>query len=223
MDRGLDPPEGARDAAAPLTSGRTAKSQRTRHQLLVAAREVFERDGFLQARVTDIASTAGASHGSFYRYFSSKTDIFRALVNEAMDALYTSVGARPSEVRLAPADRIRRSNRQFYETYRANTALLALFEHVATFDDEVRQLRLRVRERAVGRAASSIRRMQDSGQVTTDLDAYCTATVLVSMTNSTLHYWLALGGHAEGDELLRTLDQVWLRTLGLPTNGAASA
>ena len=53
---------------------RSRKGERTRARLIDAAREVFERDGFLTARIADIASTAGLSQGSFYHYFESKED-----------------------------------------------------------------------------------------------------------------------------------------------------
>src|SRR5688500_10413505 len=44
----------------------TERGRRMRARLLAAAREVFERDGFLDARVTDISAAAGVAHGSFY-------------------------------------------------------------------------------------------------------------------------------------------------------------
>ncbi len=187
-----------------------------RGQLLLAAREVFERDGFLNARVTDIAAAAGASHGSFYTYFDSKTDVFRALLTVAMDELYTSLGTGAGEEgALDAVGRIQRANRRFVEMYQANAPLLGLFEQVTTFDEEVRALRLRVRQRVVERASYTIRRMQLIGEVSSDLDPHCTASALVSMTNSIVHYWLVLGEEFDADQLLRTIDQVWIAALGL--------
>lgn len=197
----------------------SAKAKRMRNQLLLAAREVFERDGFLNARVTDIAAAAGASHGSFYTYFDSKTDIFRNLIEEVMDDLYTTLGtARHEGFDGGPVARIQQSNRRFVAMYQANAPLLALFEQVTTFDEQVRQLRLRVRERIVTRLSSSIRRMQTAGQVREDLDPHCTASLLISMTNSTVHYWLGLGEEFDEELLLLTMDQVWAGALGLPTH-----
>ena len=39
--------------------------------------------GFHDARVDDIVDAAGLSHGSFYRYFDSKEDLFRVLASQA--------------------------------------------------------------------------------------------------------------------------------------------
>src|SRR5271155_5456762 len=84
---------------APLTtekpSGpRSRKGIETRARLVAAAKEVFEEDGFLDARISDIAEKAGLSHGSFYHYFESKEEVFREVaaageqrLHEPMDSV----------------------------------------------------------------------------------------------------------------------------------------
>ena len=61
---------------------RSRKGIETRARLVDAAKEVFERDGFLDARISDIAEKAGLSHGSFYHYFESKEEVFREVAAE---------------------------------------------------------------------------------------------------------------------------------------------
>ncbi len=56
------------------------RGRRTREALIAAARRVFERDGFIDARITDIAEEAGAAHGTFYTYFDSKEAALRAVI-----------------------------------------------------------------------------------------------------------------------------------------------
>ena len=63
----------------------TAKGQRTREELVAAARRVFERDGYFGARVADITAEAGVAHGSFYTYFASRQDVFVAVLREVVD------------------------------------------------------------------------------------------------------------------------------------------
>jgi AcrR family transcriptional regulator len=64
--------------AVPLTTlQRSRKGAETRARLVKAAKEVFERDGFLEARIVDIAKRAKVSYGAFYHYFDSKEQIFR--------------------------------------------------------------------------------------------------------------------------------------------------
>src|SRR5215469_3675515 len=74
------------DAARPLPAGAArplrADAARNRRALLAAARRVFERDGFVTARITDIADEAGLAHGSFYSHFRSKEDALAAVLAE---------------------------------------------------------------------------------------------------------------------------------------------
>ncbi len=216
------PAERPGDATLPTTE----RGRRMRARLLTAAREVFERDGFLDARVTDISAAAGAAHGSFYTYFGSKAEIFRALVAATMDELYASLGGgadepgggqRSGSPAADAVQRIDRANRRFVTMYRQNTALMALFEQVTTFDPEVRALRHAARERMVGRVRHSIEQLQADGLVAADLDAEYSAHALVAMVNGLVHYWLVLGADLDEDRLTATLTGLWARSLGLPT------
>lgn len=48
----------------------------------------FLDKGFQAASLRAIASEAGLTTGAIYGYFSSKSDLFDAIVGEAADALY---------------------------------------------------------------------------------------------------------------------------------------
>jgi AcrR family transcriptional regulator len=68
--------------AAPCWSDLSAEEKRAR--LLVAAGQVFARDG-LDAPMPAIAAAVGAGVGSVYRQFPSKTDLLAALVVERLN------------------------------------------------------------------------------------------------------------------------------------------
>jgi AcrR family transcriptional regulator len=201
---------------SPSATPATARGRRARAQLLEAARRVFERDGFLEARVTDIATEAGVAHGSFYTYFGSKAEVFRALMTETMDELYQSLGEADDDGQPTdPVVRVDRANRRFIDMYRQNTALMALFEQVTTFDPEVRALRQAVRRRMAGRVTHSIEQLQDEGAVDPALDPHCSANALVAMVNGLVHYWLVMGEDFDQEVLSQTLTRLWAQSLGL--------
>jgi len=60
---------------------RRAKGEQTELKFRAAAREVFSRDGYLKARIEDIAAAAGRSPASFYNYFDSKEAVLLALTD----------------------------------------------------------------------------------------------------------------------------------------------
>ena len=65
------------------TLPRRSQQQRTEHtrsQLLQAAEQIFARDGFAAAKLEDISARAGYTRGAFYANFSSKEDLFIAML-----------------------------------------------------------------------------------------------------------------------------------------------
>lgn len=81
----LQPTE-PRVATLEKTSATPVKKQeraiQTHQHLVDAAREIFARDGFAQARLEDIATLAGKSRGAFYANFHDKEDVFIAIIED---------------------------------------------------------------------------------------------------------------------------------------------
>lgn len=73
----------------------TVRGEQTRRRLLEAAEQVFGELGFRRASIAEIVRRAGVAQGTFYLYFASKEDIFRALVrhmsHELRKAIATAV------------------------------------------------------------------------------------------------------------------------------------
>ncbi len=72
------------------------KARRTRRRLIDVAATLFKGVGFHDARVEDIVEAAGVSHGTFYRYFDTKSDIFRVIAEEAAADVIDAWAALPS-------------------------------------------------------------------------------------------------------------------------------
>jgi AcrR family transcriptional regulator len=65
-----------------------------REQLLAAATQAFARGGFAATSLDDIAQAAGISRVLLYRHFDSKTDLYRAVLDRAIQRLTAAVGTR---------------------------------------------------------------------------------------------------------------------------------
>jgi AcrR family transcriptional regulator len=61
---------------------RTERGRRTVRKLLEAAAQEFGERGYHEAAITGITARAGVALGSFYTYFESKEELFRALVRD---------------------------------------------------------------------------------------------------------------------------------------------
>ena len=64
---------------------RTERGRRTQRRLLDAAAGEFGEKGFHEASISSITARAGIALGSFYTYFPSKDELFRALVRDMGD------------------------------------------------------------------------------------------------------------------------------------------
>ncbi|MBV7257613.1 TetR/AcrR family transcriptional regulator [Pacificimonas sp. WHA3] len=73
---------------------RTARGERTRRTLLDAAALEFGTLGFQGASISGITRRAGTALGSFYTYFESKDEIFRALVNDMSAQVRGTIGPK---------------------------------------------------------------------------------------------------------------------------------
>ena len=60
---------------------KTRRGRKTREKLLHAAEAEFGERGFPEASIASITQRAGVALGTFYVYFESKEEIFRALVS----------------------------------------------------------------------------------------------------------------------------------------------
>ena len=207
------PTKTSRNAPTPrrgqVTRGR---GQRTRAALMSAAEVVFERDGFLNARVADIAAQARVAHGSFYTYFDSKEDIFLEIIEMVTERIYESMDAIEAD---NAVDEISAANLRYVEVYEQHGRVLGLIEEVSNLA-QFQELRRSLRRRSVQRAERRIARLEARGAANLEqLDRHMVATALVGMVDSFAYTWFVLREPMDRGDALAALDGIWLRTLGI--------
>ena len=203
--------------ADPLGVRRSRKGIQTRARLVDAAKKVFERDGFLEARVVDIAETANLAPGSFYHYFDSKEQLFRevAQIQEERLTAPPDPGALASP-EASPGDRIRHANRLYLERYRDEAPLMGVIEQVSRYDAQVNAARMSTMKHFVERAERSIRRMQMEGLVDDRVNPSMAADALGAMVARVAELWLVQGYREyDFDEAVEQLSILWANALSL--------
>lgn len=88
-------------------SPRTERGRKTLRRVLEAAAAEFGERGYHEAAITGITQRAGVALGTFYTYFNTKEEVFRALVRDMSHATraYVAEAVRGAPDRLA-AERI---------------------------------------------------------------------------------------------------------------------
>jgi AcrR family transcriptional regulator len=204
---------------APARQRRTSsRSHVTKARLQFAAREVFERDGFLNARISDISHGAGVSHGSFYTHFKSKDEIFRAVIISAIqEMLGASRGSDQGDPN--PVTVLHRANKQYLDAFAQHAQLMLLWEHVAAFDPGIHTLLVEWRRPFIERAQRGIARLQAAGVADPKLDAAGAAQALVGMIRQFTIDWAQQGAlspdYSPGEV---TITRIWANALRLPAD-----
>lgn len=75
-----------------MTIGRKAKDPEIRKQEIIdSAEALFTEKGYDQTSVTDITDRVGLSHGAFFYYFKSKNDLYRSVIDSAIDRQFREI------------------------------------------------------------------------------------------------------------------------------------
>jgi len=202
----------------------TERGLRTRAALIAAARKVFERMGYLDARLIDITRAANCSAGTFYTYFSSKEEIFAAVLEVAQeDMLHPGMPHVTTDD--DPAAIIEASNRAYLQAYQRNAKLMGLLEQVANVDPEFRELRTLRSNAFVRRNARSIARLQADGQADPDLDPLLAARALSGMMSRFAFGHFVTREDRDDtpvttdEDLVQIVTRLWVNALRIPRPG----
>jgi AcrR family transcriptional regulator len=184
-----------------------------------AAQAIFERDGFLDARIADITAEAGTATGSFYTYFASKEEIFLAVV-DALDG----AGLHPPSLEFLatagadPLAEITEHHREYLRTYRANARMMSVIEEVTNINEAFRRERTARAQAYIAGNVAAIEALQAAGRADPALDALITGRTLSSMVSRAAYVAFVLeeeGGESI-DGLAETLARLWINALRLP-------
>lgn len=66
-----------------------------RRRILQSAKRVFARRGYHDTNISHICEDLGIARGTLYQYFTSKKDVFAAIVQDTLERVRTAVEAEP--------------------------------------------------------------------------------------------------------------------------------
>lgn len=145
---------------------RSRETQRA--NILEGARRVFARKG-KAATMADVAEAAGVSQGLAYRYFASKEEIYRELVEQAVQA--SLVTSQPAEVSSAtPGERLARLITRMVEYRRDHPEVYQLLDQVRNSDKVPDDYREQI-DRQGQSFFSEVRQLIVEGQTTGEVAA----------------------------------------------------
>ncbi|MET0246078.1 MAG: TetR/AcrR family transcriptional regulator [Sphingomonas sp.] len=167
----------APEAAVPPASKepRTERGRRTLRAILDAAAEEFGEKGFHDGSIAGITRRAGVALGSFYTYFDSKDEVFRALVRDMSQQVKEHVGPA---IRAATSqiDAERAGLLHFIRFARAHKEIYRIIDEAEFVDPESFRMHYAT---TADRIAARLRDAADRGELRDDI--------------SEVHAWAIMG------------------------------
>ena len=162
-----------------------ARALERRAQILSEAVKVFGDKGFHGASIADIAKRTGLGHGTFYRYFKNKLDIFDAVIGtitEAIRAMVVDEGATESHTLDAYRAQLERIGRRFFSIFEEHEALARLvFREGLTVDAAIGRKVRDVMELFAEMTRAYLENGRQKGFLRGDLDTEITARAINAM------------------------------------------
>jgi len=136
-----------------------------RAQILLAARAIFIEQGYLAARVEDVARRANLSKGAVYFYFESKRAIFDALVDEEHAVTISFLEEAERDTRPAQVKLVELGTRylDYFAGLKTPPRFFLLMSEMAIRDEDIRRRVNAIHQRFVDRIAEVIRQGVDEG------------------------------------------------------------
>ncbi|GAA4599866.1 AcrR family transcriptional regulator [Actinoplanes octamycinicus] len=126
-------PNAARDARRP--SLRKQQAAQTEAELKAAAIRVFERVGYLNAKITDITAEAGRATGSFYKHFAGKEALLEALLADLLTEGDASAELPEHGDDFRDREAVRFHVAAFWGFYRRHRVIMVALQQAALVDE----------------------------------------------------------------------------------------
>lgn len=165
-------------AEVPPVNVRQRQAAATRQQLLTAACQVFEEEGYPSASVGAITERADTAHGTFYLYFRNKEDAFCQVMQAVvLDDMVASVKVPDGA---PPPERVEPVVRGFLDAYRGHWRLWRAALQAALVSQRVQEMWLELRRVFIRRTVEVLEAERARGACR-PLDPVTCATALTSM------------------------------------------
>lgn len=162
---------------------------RRRDKILEGALDVFAGNGFFATNIKMIASKLTLGHGTIYRYFDSKSDIFQTLVGRILESIVTQLSAEPPTAQTLDEyqEQLSRIGRKLYQIFTADPRLGKIFfSDLKSIDQGSFALWESAMKQLNTLTASYLKKGQSQGYIRSEVDTLLAGEALNSLLFSAI-------------------------------------
>ena len=190
------------------------RKEKRRAQIIEGATRAFAEKGYGGTQIADIAQHLGIGHGTVYRYFKDKTDVFRAVLTDAIEKVGAALAdeAPGAETLREYEAQIERIARRLYALVEQDRAMARLIFEEATSVREISDELDAAMEAFAMMTAAYLVHGRERGFLRADFDAEIAARAINSMIfEGARHVLRARDGRAALDLWSREVGRLFLR------------
>jgi AcrR family transcriptional regulator len=187
----------------------TPRRELVRQELLTKAAEVFEKKGYGQATILDVAQAMELSRSALYHYFKSKEEILEALVEEHAEAAAQKVEQRVAGKASSTVEQLRDLlSNQIHGRMTGGARVRVLDQLAAEMSGPIKQKFEHARRRILDIYTRIIQRGIDAGELR-PVDARTAALAILGVASWT-SWWYSPQGRKSPEELAEALIDIAL-------------
>lgn len=191
----------------------TPKGLRTRADILAAARQVFSKVGYVDARMSDVVETSALSMGAVYRYFDNKEDLFASVIEDLHEDLFKA-SRSSTDLKSDPYQALYEANYGYLKLYHDNRDLMRAFIGSTMVEARFLEIWWNMRERHVSRFTAVVSR---TGLSEVDgVDLHTAGQAMASLVEQSAFVWFAheslLKSPVDVDTAARVVTRSWYLT-----------
>jgi AcrR family transcriptional regulator len=186
---------------------RTPRGERTLRKILDAAREEFGERGFSDSSIVGITQRAGVALGTFYTYFDSKEELFKALVRDMSTQVRDNVGPALTDARDG-LDGERRALEAFLKFVREHRDIYRIIDESEFVEPAAYREHY---ESTAVRIAARLKAARDKGEIGSGFSDRDLDVVAWGMMGANVFLGLryAVWDDAEGEHIAEVMSRVW--------------
>lgn len=171
------------------------EAAQTREKLLIAARAVFSRKGYVSATMEEVAQEAGLTRGAIYWHFGSKAELYIALMNEysgrSAEIVQAAAGQGGSLLEILRRIFVRLLQAVCEDSALRQVMEISMFKTERTADlAEALQARRQNNQALLESIAHAMRMGIEGGELRADMEPVEMARSFLAAQNGAIHLWL---------------------------------
>lgn len=193
----------------------TDKGRRTREHLVSSGRAVFARVGYVDARMSDVATEADISMGGLYRYFKNKEDLFAQVIADLHEKLYEASASHHQDFATNPYRTLLESNRGYLTLYKENREVMRAFIQAAHVEERFQDIWWDMRVRHIDRFVKALAAVHGISEID-GADARVATEAMACMVEQSAYVWYAQERRhktdVDVDSAARIVARAWYQT-----------